>query len=329
LIELVEKIRLSIGTAIQMGLESGKLDQCFSTAFLMTHIEGKCDANCAFCPQARDSKSSSDRLSRIAWPAYRWEDIVGRFSNESPFKRVCLQVLNFPNAINEVEKIIKRLRVQSQIPISISIHPPSVDDMRKLHAAGANSIGIAIDACTEILFDSMKGSERGSSYRWKSHIQALASAVEVFGSGNVATHLIIGLGESEAEIVKFLKMMKRLNVLVGLFAFTNIRGTSLEHRDQPDLSIYRRVQVVHYLLAKNLLNEDQVTVFNGGELQLDLTASRLEEILSSGKPFQTSGCKDCNRPYYNERPSGPLYNFPRPLTQAEVEEAIAATGLVN
>ncbi|MCW3977503.1 MAG: radical SAM protein, partial [Candidatus Bathyarchaeota archaeon] len=25
----------------------------------------------------------------------------------------------------------------------------------------------------------------------------------------------------------------------------------------------------------------------------------------------TSGCPGCNRPYYNERPGGPLYNYPR------------------
>jgi biotin synthase-related radical SAM superfamily protein len=55
----------------------------------------------------------------------------------------------------------------------------------------------------------------------------------------------------------------------------------------------------------------------------------LKEILSSGAAFQTSGCKDCNRPYYNERPSGPLYNYPRPLSQEEIAEAIAATGLVD
>ncbi|HDI74230.1 MAG TPA: hypothetical protein ENF57_04430 [Candidatus Korarchaeota archaeon] len=26
--------------------------------------------------------------------------------------------------------------------------------------------------------------------------------------------------------------------------------------------------------------------------------------------FLTSGCPSCNRPFYNERPRGPIYNFP-------------------
>ena len=43
---------------------------------------------------------------------------------------------------------------------------------------------------------------------------------------------------------------------------------------------------------------------------------------SRGEPFQTSGCPDCNRPFYNEQPGGPLFNFPRPLEAEETEQAV-------
>jgi len=46
----------------------------------------------------------------------------------------------------------------------------------------------------------------------------------------------------------------------------------------------------------------------------------LEEALELGSPFQTSGCPGCNRPYYNEKPSGPIYNYPRSLTREEKTE---------
>ena len=159
-------------------------------------------------------------------------------------------------------------------------------------------------------------------------MEALSNAIDVFGEGNVATHLIVGLGESEEEILEFLKMMKDQKIRVGLFAFTNIRGTALENRKQPDMSKYRRVQAVHYLLRNDMISEDQIKITEAGYIDVSLHQSRLKEILSSGTAFQTSGCKDCNRPYYNERPSGPLYNYPRPLSQEEVAEAIAATRLL-
>jgi len=41
-----------------------------------------------------------------------------------------------------------------------------------------------------------------------------------------------------------------------------------------------------------------------------------------GEAFQTSGCPGCNRPYYNERPGGFIYNYPRPLSAAETAAAL-------
>jgi biotin synthase len=44
----------------------------------------------------------------------------------------------------------------------------------------------------------------------------------------------------------------------------------------------------------------------------------LLQIIQTGKPFLTTGCPNCNRPYYNEKPSGPMYNYPRKLTEKEL-----------
>jgi biotin synthase len=53
-----------------------------------------------------------------------------------------------------------------------------------------------------------------------------------------------------------------------------------------------------------------------------LNRQALLAIIESGAPFLTSGCPDCNRPYYNEKPIGPLYNYPRKISQKEKEEII-------
>ena len=46
-------------------------------------------------------------------------------------------------------------------------------------------------------------------------------------------------------------------------------------------------------------------------LSFGIDTISLTAVIQSGVPFQTSGCPGCNRPYYNERPGGILYNFPR------------------
>jgi biotin synthase len=53
----------------------------------------------------------------------------------------------------------------------------------------------------------------------------------------------------------------------------------------------------------------------------------LSKIVETGKPFLTSGCPDCNRPYYNERPGGTIYNYPSKLTQRQVVQVKNELGL--
>ncbi len=73
---LPESIRVSVGTAIVLGLLEGKLDAQPTTAYLMTYRTGKCTANCGFCPQARASKSSTELLSRVTWPTFPTPNVL-------------------------------------------------------------------------------------------------------------------------------------------------------------------------------------------------------------------------------------------------------------
>jgi biotin synthase len=81
--------------------------------------------------------------------------------------------------------------------------------------------------------------------------------------------------------------------------------------------------LAHYLLT------NKKTQFRKMEFDKDqnlknygITKDALLEIIRNGEPFQTSGCPGCNRPYYNERPGGHLYNYPRKLYVKEIEEIV-------
>jgi biotin synthase len=324
---LVDRIRISIGTAIHLGLENGRLDKNFSTAFLMTFLDGKCSANCVFCPQARDSSSASDRLSRISWPDYPFENIIQLLSNQSGFSRACIQSLNYANVVDDVEDILNHLQNALSIPISVCIHPISSIEMKRLKEAGVTNIGIAMDACTSELFEKIKGSKRGAPYHWKSHLKALEHAQRIFGKNHVTTHLIIGLGETEAEAADFIFKMYDLGITVGLFAFTPISGTAYEDKRRPNMGVYRRIQILRYLIHHKRITENEIDIDKSGKLIFKLDITKLKETLSSGAAFQTSGCPGCNRPYYNESPRGPFYNYPHPLTGEDVSKAIEESGL--
>ncbi|MGY5879697.1 MAG: radical SAM protein [Candidatus Thorarchaeota archaeon] len=326
---MVEKIRLSIGTSIQLGLDSGTRDPDFTTAFLMTYHHGKCEANCAFCPQARESSASSDRLSRLSWPEFNLDTVIEIWPPPGQFRRICVQTICYPEVVSDVVDIVEKLRKTTKLPISVAIHPISIPELQKLKDAGVSNIGVALDASTAKLFDEIKGEQRNSYYRWENHQKVIQDALAVFGKGKVTTHLIVGLGESEFEAAQFIAEMYQKEVTVGLFAFTNIKGTSLENHPTPNLDSYRRIQAVRHLVSRGELKADQIKEDSKGHVTLKIDQSLLREALSSGDAFRVTGCKGCNRPFYNETPRGPMYNFPRGLTQEEIRKAIEETRLVG
>jgi biotin synthase len=71
--------------------------------------------------------------------------------------------------------------------------------------------------------------------------------------------------------------------------------------------------------------------FDGKECVSDFGVDKrtLSQIIRTGEPFLTSGCPNCNRPYYNEKPSGPIYNYPRGLTEKEFSFILHELGLAG
>lgn len=323
--ELPPQIRVSVGSAMVLGLLEGKLDAEPTTAYLMTHKSGKCTANCGFCPQARSSQSKAELLSRVSWPVFSSQSVIGQIErtvHAGKIKRACIQALNYPQVFSDLYAFVKALKRQTPLPVSVSCQPLNSQNLWRLAEAGVDRVGIALDAATEKLFDEVKGSVAGGPYRWNDEFTLLRVAVGVFGEGNVSTHLIVGLGETEREVVSLVQECVDMGVLSALFAFTPVRGTALALNSPPRVEVYRRVQVARYLVVNGMARlEDMAFGVDGGIVDFGVEKQFLMQVVESGKPFQTSGCADCNRPFYNEKPSGPIYNYPRNLSLEEVATA--------
>ncbi len=319
-----KEIRVSIGTGIALGLVDGKIDAKPTTAYLMTYRKSKCSANCTFCPQSRTSSGKIDMLSRVSWPVFQTKQVLDKLrgvGKRNIIRRVCIQALNYPETFTHLRAIAKRISEIINIPISVSCQPLNVADMRLLAEAGVERIGIPLDAANSELFDKVKGKLAGGPYRWKRQLELLKKAVNIFGRGFVSTHLIVGLGETEKEMVDIIQDCVDMGVLPGLFAFTPIYGTRMENESQPPMQKYRRIQVARQLILNRISRSEKMLFDDKGQLaDFGVEPGILASIVRTGQPFITSGCPDCNRPYYNEKPSGPIYNYPRKLMEEEVLE---------
>jgi biotin synthase len=297
----------------------------------MTYKLGRCTANCGFCPQARGSRSSAELLSRVSWPTFPTSDVVAALGDgfrQGKIRRVCIQALNYPEVFAHLEALVKAIKKQAAIPVSVSCQPLYAANVELLARAGVDRLGVALDAATEAVFSRVKGKDAGGSYSWDGQFQMLAEALAVFGKGNVSTHVIVGLGETEKDAVQIIQRCVDMGVLPALFAFTPVRGTALEKNPPPTLESYRRVQLARYVIVKGLAGADGVCFDGDGKIVgFGLSKEALEGVVKSGEPFLTSGCPGCNRPFYNEKPGGPIYNYPRRISREETEEIVGQLGL--
>jgi biotin synthase-related radical SAM superfamily protein len=322
--DVPEKIRVSVGSAIVLGLLKGKLDAPPTTIYMLTYRDGKCLANCGFCPQARTSLSRADMLARVTWPAFPTKQVTEKIASSAEkgtVKRVCIQALNYPAVHKDLAHLTKLIHSTSNVPISLSCPPFSKAQLKKLAEAGADRISIALDAATEQLFNKVKGARTQSPYQWKQQHQALKEAVEIFSKNQVYTHLIVGLGETEKEITQTIQHCADSGIYPSLFAFTPITGTTLENTPQPPIQTYRRVQLARHLIIHRKTRYENMKFDNKERItDFGIPRTQLHQVIKEGKPFCTSGCPECNRPYYNERPSGPMYNYPRQPLPHEINE---------
>lgn len=314
-------IRVSAGTAHVLGLREIKADADPTTAYLLNGE--KCSNNCGFCPQARDSKDDGSHLSRIVWPEYDEDDVVNRLKSakaSGAMKRACIQFTLCNGSFDRAKSLATRIKNEVGMPLSVSLNVPSVDNARELIEAGASRVSIALDAANADLHTQIKGSS------FDEKLKLIRQCVALF-PGQISTHIIIGLGETEEQALKLISEMYNLDVSVGLFAFTPVRGTKLEKQSPPDIGCYRRVQIANYLLKHSIISFDKLNFEDGRLTGIDLPKSEIARALSSGKAFETAGCDGCNRPYYNERPGGTIYNYPRALNSDELARALAESGL--
>jgi biotin synthase-related radical SAM superfamily protein len=317
------QIRVSAGTAAVLGLLQMQMDAIPTTAYLMLYTSKRCLANCAFCPQARESKARPDALARILWPEFKLlevRDAVKTLPERIQFERICIQAINYPGFFTDLVETVETLKDLGP-PLSVSVPPLKIEQLKTLYEKGVNRIGIPLDAATEPLFYDIKGKGSKGPYNWEKHLGTIKEAQSIFGVKNVSTHLIVGLGETEFEAIKFLADMIDSQVLPALFTFTPVRGTALESRPRPSLKQYRKIQIARYLLLNQLSRLENFTFTEKGELiEFGVPKEKLAEIMRTGTPFLTTGCPGCNRPFYNERPGEILFNYPRPMDNDEITE---------
>ena len=305
-------IRLSAGTAACMGLSSNRMDAYPTTAYLLS---GKhCLMKCSFCPQGVGGNQILNRLGRINWPEYSWNEVEASLAQaeEKGIERICLQSVRHTDGIDTLLEIVGRIKVITTLPLSLSAWIEDEDEAAELVDSGVERISVSLDVINSNAHERIKG---GLLHK---RLDLLLRCAEKL-PGRISTHIICGLGETEAEALSLIERLLQAGVTPALFAFTPLKGTPLADADPPQIDSYRRIQAGFFLIQKKIVDGTSFKFENGRLISFNLPKNVLVKVLADGKAFQTSGCPGCNRPYYNERPGGIIYNYHRQLNTLECE----------
>ncbi|MDQ7823718.1 MAG: radical SAM protein [Candidatus Eremiobacteraeota bacterium] len=314
-------VRISLAAAMMLDLKGGlfhrnALSPCINV--LLTYDSG-CAGSCAYCGLSLNRKGSYKEKSfiRVKWDPYLLSDIIERIkARPGQVKRICISMITHQKACKDTITIAGEIRKSLDIPLSVLLSPSVTrkKHLDELKRAGVQMAGIAVDCAREDIFEEIRGKGVGGPHRWERYWECFHEALEIFGKGNVGIHLIVGLGESEREMVALMEKIHSSGGSTHLFSFFPEGNSRLSGHPRPSLGHYRRIQLARYLIDENMAGE---FAFNppGKLTSFGLDSERLEKVIASGLPFMTSGCPnsgaaDCNRPYSDSMPGEAIRNFP-------------------
>jgi biotin synthase-related radical SAM superfamily protein len=326
-----EYIQTSLAASLTLGFQQGSFHRNakLKGLNLLLHYEEGCLGKCHFCglSRSRQDNRKGKTFIRVDWPLYPLEEIIGRTKGEEHIHRVCLSMITHPKALEDTLYVIERLRTGTDLPISVLISPTLIrrdGSLAAMKKAGADRVGIAIDAATPELFDRLRGKGVEGPHQWEHYWDVVRMAVNVFGKFHAGIHFIVGLSETEKQMVAAIQKGQSMGALTHLFSFFPEKGSPMEKHSPPPLGQYRRIQLARWIINEGLGSASQMNFDEKGRL-IDFGMD-VEPLIQTGEAFMTSGCPGrdgkvaCNRPYGNERPSGPIRNFPFMPEQEDIEE---------
>lgn len=333
-----EYVQMSTAAAITLGLVPGRMHRTACTHclnLLVTYPEG-CRANCSYCGLARHREEARDyadrNFIRVDWPTARYEDVIERVKqgrDGGQFERMCISMITHPNSDHDTMVLLKRwVEEVPQIPVSILSNPTTMkyEDLVALRDAGADIFTVALDAVTPKIFERTRGRTVDSPHRWDKYWQAIEWAAEIFGPEKFGAHLIAGMGETEREMMEVCQRIRDLGGHNHMFAFFPEQGSLMEDWGPCPRDQWRRVQLGRFIIDYAGGRVEDMRFNDKGQIvDFGLDARELEDLINSGKPFQTSGCPGksdeevsaCNRPYGDSSPTD-IRSFPFALSQQDV-----------
>jgi biotin synthase len=323
-----EFVRISAASAMALRLQSGRFSREFDFGGIniLLNYENGCLSDCGYCGLARTRPGAYEEKSfiRVEWPLVDTDRLVNRMAeHEDKLTRLCISMVTHGSAYRDTVDITKRLTAKVSTPLSILVAPPTLNTakLQNFKDLGVDMIGVGLDAITESTFKKHRTDVPNGALRWDNYWNIINESRRIFGPWKVNIHTVVGLGESDKDMVDMFYYLRENEILPYLFCFNPEPDSRMGHVPKSSITRWRRIQLVKHLIETYDLSPDAIQ-FDGENAIHKLTvenntiASALDS-LDHGTPFMTNGCPSeggneagCSRPYGSYKPSESFRDFP-------------------
>jgi len=317
-------VRVSVAAAIALGLKPGLTYRgaaCGCVNLLLNYPEG-CFANCTYCGLARERPglAQANTFIRVGWPVFPTDLIAERIAeHERRIGRVCIAQVQDRRATRDLLDVTARIRRRSDVPISALVTATLLDEAKllRIRDAGADIVGVGLDAASEAVFDRTRGRGARGPHSWAQHWEIVRLARKHFGPFKVNCHVIVGLGETDRELVDLVYRLRAEEIAAYLFSFNPEPGTAMADVPRAPLRRLRWIQLTKYLIETKGLPREAIELdAEGALLRVHAPRALIDACIAEGTPFMTNGCPDrdgrlaCNRPFGSYRPGEAFRDYP-------------------
>jgi biotin synthase-related radical SAM superfamily protein len=319
-------VRISYASALALRFRSGRFarDFEFGGINLLLNYRTGCRSDCSYCGLARTRPGAYQEKSfiRVEWPLVETDLLIERMARfQDKLTRLCISMVTNGRAYPDTCDITRRIRAKVGTPLSILVAPPTLNRNRleEFKDLGVDMIGIGLDAVTEELFRSHRTDvPSGGGLSWNKYWEVVNDARDLFGPWKVNCHTLVGLGETDHDMVDlFIRLCDR-QIFPYLFCFNPEPDSRLGEQAKSSITRWRRIQLAKHLIEIEGFRWDRFDFDDTGALvNIEVGPDdRVVEAIDSGLPFMTNGCPGpkgepgCTRPYGSYRPSEPMRDYP-------------------
>jgi lipoyl synthase len=324
-------VRISYASAVALRFKSGRFTRDFDFGginLLLSYDEG-CLSDCGYCGLARTRPGQYEDKSfiRVEWPLVETDELVRRLVRyEDRLTRLCISMVTHGHSYRDTLEITKRIRAGVATPLSLLVAPPTLNEtrLRTLKEAGADVIGIGLDAVTEDLFRSIRTDVPQGGLRWEQYWRIVDAARDIYGPWHVNCHTLVGLGESDQDLMAIFERLLDRQIHSYLFCFNPEPDSRMGTHPKSDLTRWRRIQLAKFLLEERGLDPGAFDYDDQGALvTISAPSALVEETIADGFAFMTNGCPGaggetgCTRPMGSWRPSDEPRDYPWQPTDSD------------